>query len=340
MTDNLAEYLRQPLKIGCRSIDRRLILAPLSALGNIAFRELVSRYGGYGLLYSEMCSAKTIPQENRFRSPCFRWRDDERSRLVCQIFGDDPLTMAEAARRIENEGLFGVDLNFGCSNKIICRRRCGAALLKHPDLAAAIVAEVRKAISIPLTVKFRTGWQDDADMAVHLARRFEDAGADALIFHPRVAPDRRSRPPKWAYIGKVKQAVSIPVFGNGDVFDRDDCRRMIQETGCDGVAIGRMAVARPWIFAELADNFQSGPEMFANAATQLARLLEIYYDPVAAIKRFKRFAFYFSANFRFGHSLYSKILKAGHMKEVDLVLKRFFEQTPDVAARPNMNYFN
>jgi len=339
MIYNQGKYLRQPLKIGTKAIEKRLILAPLTFLGNIAFRELVSRYGGYGLLYSEMCSAKTVPHENRFVSPCFRWRDEERSRLVCQIFGADPLEMADAARRIENEGLFGVDINFGCSNSTICRRHCGAALLKNPDLAAAIVAEVRRAVAFPLTVKFRTGWQDDSDMAVHLATRFEDAGADALIFHPRVAPDRRSRPPKWAYIGMVKQAVNIPVFGNGDVFDHDDCRRMIIETGCDGVAIGRMAVARPWIFAELTENLQPDPEMFADAATQLARLLENHYDPVAAIKRFKRFAFYFSANFRFGHTLYSKILMAGDMKEVVTVLKRFFEQAPDVAARPNMNYF-
>ena len=339
MIYDLAENLRQPLKIGSKFIEKRLILAPLTFLGNVAFRELVSRYGGYGLLYSEMCSAKAVPIENRFVSPCFRWRDEERSRLVCQIFGADPWEMADAARRIEDEGLFGVDINFGCSNSTICRRHCGAALLKKPDLAAAIVTEVRRAVSFPLTVKFRTGWQDDSDIAVHLATRFEDAGADALIFHPRVAPDRRSRPPKWAYIGKVKQAVNIPVFGNGDVFDHDDCRRMIIETGCDGVAIGRMAVARPWIFAELTENLQPDPERFADAATQLARLLENHYDPVAAIKRFKRFAFYFSANFRFGHTLYLTILKAGNMKEVVTVLKRFFEQAPDVTARPNMNYF-
>ena len=339
MIYNQGTYLRQPLKIGTKSIEKRLILAPLTFLGNIAFRELVSRYGGYGLLYSEMCSAKTVSHENRFVSPCFRWRDEERSRLVCQIFGADPLQMAEAARRIESEGLFGVDINFGCSNTTICRRNCGAALLKNPDLAAAIVAEVRKAVSIPLTVKFRTGWQDDGEIAVGLATRFEDAGADALIFHPRVAPDRRSRPPQWAYIGMVKQAVNIPVFGNGDVFDHDDCRRMLLETKCDGVAIGRMAVARPWIFAELTENFQPDPEMFADAATQLARVLENHYDPVAAIKRFKRFAFYFSANFRFGHTLYSGILKAEDMKEVVTILNRFFEQAPDVAARPNMNYF-
>ena len=339
MIYNLAEYLRQPLKMGNKSIEKRLILAPLTFLGNIAFRELVSRYGGYGLLYSEMCSAKTVPHENRFISPCFRWRDEERTRLVCQIFGADPLEMADAARRIENEGLFGVDINFGCSNSTICRRHCGAALLKNPDLATTIVAEVRRAVSFPLTVKFRTGWQDDSEIAVQLATRFEDAGADALIFHPRVAPDRRSRPPKWAYIGKVKQAVNIPVFGNGDVFDHDDCRRMIIETGCDGVAIGRMAVARPWIFAELTENLQQNPEMFADAAIQLARLLETHYDPVAAIKRFKRFAFYFSANFRFGHALYSTILKAVNMNEVVTILKRFFGAAPGVTARPNMNYF-
>jgi tRNA-dihydrouridine synthase len=247
--------------------------------------------------------------------------------------------MADAARRIENEGLFGVDINFGCSSSTICRRHCGAALLKNPDLASAIVAEVRRAVSFPLTVKFRTGWQDDSEIAVQLATRFEDAGADALIFHPRVAPDRRSRPPKWAYIGMVKQAVNIPVFGNGDVFDHNDCRRMIIETGCDGVAIGRMAVARPWIFAELTKNLQQNPAMFADAAIQLARLLETHYDPVAAIKRFKRFAFYFSANFRFGHTLHSRILKAANMNEVVTIVNRFFGDAPDVAARPNMNYF-
>ena len=340
MIYNLAKYLRQPLKIGNKSIEKRLILAPLTFLGNIAFRELVSQYGGCGLLYSEMCSAKAVPNENRFVSPCFRWRDEERFRLVCQIFGDDPLKMADAARRIEDEGLFGVDINFGCSTSAICRRHYGAALLKNPDLAAAIVAEVRRAVSFPLTVKFRTGWQDDPKKAVHMAARFEDAGADALIFHPRVAPDRRSRPPKWAYIGMVKQAVNIPVFGNGDVFNGDDCRRMLLETGCDGVAIGRMAVARPWIFAELTGALQPDPQIFFDAANQLVRLLEKYYDPIAAIKRFKRFAFYFSANFRFGHSLYSKILKTDHMKEVDTILSMFFEQTPEIAAGPNMNYFN
>jgi len=340
MIYNLAEYLRQPLKIGGKPIGTRLVLAPMSFLGHVAFRELVSRYGGYGLLFSEMCSAKAIPSENRFVSPYFRWRDEERSRLVCQIFGDDPRIMAEAACRIEDEGLFGVDINLGCSNTAICRRNCGAALLRNPDLAAEIVASVRKAIKCPLTVKFRTGWKDDPKLAVQLSKIFENAGADALIFHPRVAPDRRSRPAKWAYIGLVKQAVSIPVFGNGDVFDRNDCMRMIEQTGCDGIALGRMAIARPWIFAELMGSLQTSLEIFLEAAIQLVKLLEIHYDPVRAIKRFRRFSFYFCANFRFGHALYTRILKAADLAEADAIIRRFFEQPPDIQTRPNMNFFS
>ena len=339
MTYNLATYLRQPLKIGNKEIDNRLVLAPMTFLGHVAFRELVSKYGGYGLLYSEMCSARAIPNENRFISPYFRWRDEERSRLVFQIFGGDPAVMARAARRVEKEGMFGVDINFGCSNGSICRQNCGAAILKDPDLAVRIVAEVRQVISFPLSVKFRTGWKDDPRFAVDLAQKFEGAGADVLIFHPRVAPDRRSRPPKWEYIGLVKQAVSIPVFGNGDVFDREDCRKMIEKTGCDGVALGRMAIARPWIFAEWTNGLKPGPDIYLAAALELAGLLAKHYDPIQAIRRFKRFAFYFAANFKFGHSLYSRLLNAADLLQIEKILQEFFEKPPDLVSSPNLNFF-
>jgi nifR3 family TIM-barrel protein len=339
MTYNLSAYLSQPLKIGNKTIDNRLVLAPMTFLGHVAFRELVSQYGGYGLLYSEMCSARAIPNENRFISPYFRWRDEERSRLVLQIFGGDSSVMARAARRVEQEGLFGVDINFGCSNRSICRQNCGAAILKAPDLAEKIVAEVRQAVTFPLTVKFRTGWEDDPRFAVDLALRFEEAGADALIFHPRVAPDRRSRPPRWEYIGLVKNAVDIPVFGNGDVFDRDDCLKIIEETACDGVALGRMAIARPWIFAEWTGHLNPGPDIFKEAALRLAELLLRHYDPIRALRRFKRFAFYFAANFKFGHSLHSRLHNASDMPAVKQILHQFFKESPEVVGRPNLNFF-
>ena len=339
MLYNLAQYLRQPINIGNKVIDSRLVLAPMTFLSHIAFRELVSQYGGCGLLYSEMCSAKAVPSENRFVSPYFRWRDAERSRLVCQIFGADPRIMAQAARRIEKEGLFGVDINFGCANGTICRRNCGAALLKEPDLAVRIVQAVRHAVSIPVTVKFRTGWKNDPGAAAALAARFENAGADALIFHPRIAPDRRSRPPRWEHIAMVKNAVAIPVFGNGDVFDSDDCIRILSQTGCDGVALGRMAVARPWIFAEWTKELTPGPDIFRGAARQLAGLLAKHYAPRSAVRRYKRFAYYFSANFRYGHTFYSQVLNASDMAQIEQIIDRFFSQCPDLVARPNLNFF-
>lgn len=339
MLDNLSKYLKKPLDIGNKTIKKRIVFAPMTFLGHIAFRELLSRYGGYGLLYSEMCNSKIIPHENRFVSPYFRWRDEERSMLVWQIFGADPSRMAEAARRLENEGFFGVDINFGCSDTGICRQNCGAALLQDPDLATAIVSAVRQAVAIPVTVKYRTGWQDNPELAIQLTKRFEEAGADALTFHPRVAPDRRSRAPKWEYIGVVKQAANIPVFGNGDVFDRGDCLKMLKKTGCDGVALGRIAIARPWIFAELTENLQTGREIFKDAALQLAELIKHHYNPIQAIKRFKRFAFYFSANFRFGHSLYCGILNSRDMEEAQNAINLFFNKPQDVLVRPNLNYF-
>ena len=131
----LQNVINQPLAIGNRAIHKRLVMAPMAFIGNVAFRELVAQFGGYGLLFSEMCSAKRIPRENRQRSTYFRWRDAELSRLVCQIFGSDPSSMAVAARRIEAEGFFGVDINFGCSDVAICRQKCGAAILNTPELA-------------------------------------------------------------------------------------------------------------------------------------------------------------------------------------------------------------
>ena len=340
MNSNLADILNRPLNIGSTSIAKRLVLAPMAFLGNVAFRELVQNYGGYGLLFTEMCSAKRIPNENRHCSTYFRWRDAELSHLVCQIFGDDPLYMAAAAQRIEAERFFGVDINFGCSEVSICRQNCGAAILKSPDLAAKIVSEVRKAVSIPLFIKYRIGWKDNPGAAIDMARRFEDAGADALTFHPRIAPDRRSRPAKWEYIGMVKQAVNIPVFGNGDVFDQTDCLKMVTTTGCDGVAIGRMAIARPWLFAEWTDGYQGGSGIYLESALRLAELLETHFDHPKALRRFKKFGFYFSANFKFGHTLFSAIQKADTMAEAKEFLQGFFERPLETVSRPNLNFFS
>jgi nifR3 family TIM-barrel protein len=342
MPDNqrLSRFLKSPLPIRDRVAPGRLFLAPMAKLGNTAFRQLVASFGGYGLLFSEMCWAGSVPCGNGHDQGGYTWRPEEDlSQLVCQIFGQDPQTMARAAGIIAGEGFFGVDLNFGCAVAAICRKGCGAALLKTPDRAAAIVSAIRQAVSIPVFVKFRTGWKDDPKTAVALAQRFEDAGADALTFHPRVAPDRRTRPPRWEYIARVKAAVGIPVIGNGDVFDRADCKKMVAMTGCDGVALGRLALARPWIFAEWTEGLTPSAEQYLQSALALTAYLEACYGPQTAQRRFHRYAAYFTANFRFGHFLYGRLCRADDLAAVRAVLRQYLAENPDVMPRPSMRRF-
>jgi tRNA-dihydrouridine synthase B len=338
MTTELSILLNRPLQIGAKTISNRLVLAPMTFLGHVAFRQALSELGGCGLMFSEMCSAGRIPQEDRHNSPYFRWRDSEADQLAIQIVGNKPRRMALAAQRIEAEGLWGVDINLGCATKAICKHNLGAALLRDTHATLNLVSKVRQAVSCPVTVKFRTGWEDDPQIPVDFARQLEDAGVDGLTFHPRVAPDRRNRPPRWEYIGLVKQAVSIPVFGNGDVFGARDCLKMLQTTGCDGVALGRIAIARPWVFAHWALDRNPPDDVCKDVALRLCRLLPQYFDSKSALRRFKRYAAYLSANFTFGNALYNRLRNAEGLEAMATLLNDFFCSTPKALRRPNMNF--
>lgn len=336
----LAKRLNQPLSIGGKPVSNRLWLAPMAGLGHIAYRQVLEEYGGCGLTFTEMCSARAVPTENRAVSPVFRWRDEELPNLVCQIVGATPEEMIPAARRVEDEGFFGVDINMGCSVSGIVKRESGAALLKEPETALAVVEAVRKEVDIPMFVKFRTGWSQDIEPAVQLARNFESAGVDCLVFHPRVAPDKRTRPPVRDHIRVITDAVDIPVFGNGDVITSDDCLSMLEETGCDGVSIGRMAMARAWLFAEWTQGFVPSEDEYRIYALRLAELLDHYYDPIRALKRFKLFTVYFAANFTFGHTLQAKFLGSKSMEEVMAVAREHVKPGMQMRKRPNMNLHN
>ena len=336
---NLQDFLNKPIQVGGKTIENRLFLAPMAALGHIAMREIIFEYGGCGVLFMEMCNAKAVPHENRQISTTFRWRDEELDKLVCQLFGCEPEAMAKAAQRLEAENFFGVDLNFGCSVSSICNKNYGAALLKDPKLAAEIVAAVSAAVKIPVFAKFRTGWSSDPGPAVDLAKRFEDAGADALVFHPRVAPDRRCRPPKLDHIKLVKEAVSIPVFGNGNVFDEESAVKMIEATGCDGLSIGRAAIAKPWIFSELISGKKQDDDIYYRHILRMTELLEKNFPPVNAIRLFKKSAMYFAANFKFGHPLWAKLINAKTMDGIRDNIHEIFSKQNDVCMKPNMNMF-
>ncbi|OGR33996.1 MAG: tRNA-dihydrouridine synthase [Desulfobacula sp. RIFOXYB2_FULL_45_6] len=335
----LSQYLIKDLTIKDRVIKNRMALAPMAGLSHIALRQLISEFGGFGLLFTGMCNAKAIPHENPNTSSVFNWRKGELGHLVCQIFGSDPEAMSSAAVRIEKEGFFGVDLNFGCSVAAICKKGCGAALLKNPDLSSKIVKTVRKAVTIPVFVKFRTGWDNDSLFAVDMARRFEDAGADALTFHPRVAPDRRTRPPRWGIIRLVHEAVSIPVFGNGNLFEEKDGIQMLRQTSCQGLSIGRMAVARPWMFAQWTNSFMPDKNIYYKTALRFSEILPEHFDDNSSVRFFKKYAPYFCANFKFGHQLLKKLVQAQTMVDIRNNLASIFETNPETLSRPNINLF-
>ncbi|MFW6081374.1 MAG: tRNA dihydrouridine synthase [Desulfosalsimonas sp.] len=332
-------HINRCINIRGRRVAPGLLLAPMAGLTHVAFRELAAEYGGYGLMFTEMCSARAVPVENPLVSPVFRWQDRELPYLSCQIFGADAEAMACSAARIESEGFFGVDINMGCCVAAICKQGAGAALLRDPQKAEKLVSAVRRAVSIPVTVKFRTGWSDSPGPAADLAAGLAGAGADAFVFHPRIAPDRRSRPPKWDYIRAVKQAVKVPVFGNGEVFSRADCVRMMETTGCDGVAVGRMAIARPWIFAQWSAGFSPGEETYPQCALRMAELLEKHFEPASALRRYRKWIGYFAANFTYGHRFASIVRRAEDMAGARSAVKEFFSANPQRNSSPNMNLF-
>ena len=356
----LAARLRAPLTVGGRTLPGRLWLAPMAGLGHAAFREVVEGYGGCGLLFTGMCNARAVPTERPDKSEAFSWREGEPARLVCQLFGAEPELMADAARRVQAEGFFGVDLNMGCSVSAIVKRGCGADLLRDPARAVRMVAAVRRAVDIPVFVKFRTGWSPDPQPAVDLARRFEDAGADCLVFHPRVAPDRRTQPPRRAQIGLVKAAVSIPVMGNGDVFTPEDCASLLDDTGCDGVSLGRIAVARPWVFAAwtgvltgglpgASDDPDRNPAPWREAPLALLDALARRHGPVRAVRMFGKFLVYLTANYTYGNALRGRLLRVlgqapaendpGGLRALRETLRAELDPLPAVLRRPSALLF-
>ncbi len=339
MSETLQDFLNSPLAIGKQIVQKRLSLAPMVGLTHVAFREVLESFGGYGLTWTEMCSAKSVPQENRYKSGIFRWRDMESSNLVCQIMGSTPEEMATAASRIEGEGLFGVDLNMGCSISTICKKGAGAALLKDPRQAQEIVQAVRSRVNCPVFVKFRTGWENDPKFAADMAKRFQDQGADCLVFHPRIAPDRRSRPPRWEHIARVKKAVDIPVFGNGNIATVQDAVRMLNETGCDGLALGRIAVARPWLFSELSQEFSPDQGIYSRTAISMAESIWNWFEYPKSFKLYKKFMNYFAANFTTGHRLRSKICNADSLHGIIQNINTHLEPCPSLCSRPNALMF-
>ncbi len=224
-------------------------MAPLAGVTNLPFRLMVKEMGA-GLVVSEMVSANGMIYESDKTYRLMESRPEEKP-LSVQLFGSDPANMAEAARRVEATGAEMIDINCGCSVKKVLKTGSGSALMDKPALAEEIFKAVRKAISIPLTVKMRSGWDASGDGAMLLARIAQDAGVDAVAVHPRTATQAFRGHADWSIIKRVKSALTIPVIGNGDILTPEDALRMLDTTGCDAVMIGRAAIGDPALFKRI-----------------------------------------------------------------------------------------
>ena len=261
--------------IGNVSLKNNIILAPMAGVSDLPFRLLCQKEGA-GMTCMEMISAKAVLYNNKNTESLLAIHPDEEC-VSLQLFGSEPAIMAEIAKRIEERPFKILDINMGCPVPKIVNNHEGSALMKNPELVYDIVRAISEAISKPVTVKIRKGFDEDHVNAVEVARAAEAGGAKAVAVHGRTREQYYSGAADWSIIKAVKEAVSIPVIGNGDIKCGADARRMLEETGCDGVMVGRAAEGNPFIFREITA-FMEGREYTAPTLKEIKETVLLHAD--------------------------------------------------------------
>ena len=244
--------------IGNVEIKNQVVLAPMAGICNSAFRRIAKEMGA-GLIYAEMVSDKALLYKSKKTEDMLYMKDEERP-ISQQIFGSDKESFVEAAKIVcEKMPPDIIDINMGCPvPKVAVSAQAGAALLKNPDKVYEIVKSVVEAVSIPVTVKIRSGWDKNSINAIEIAKVCERAGASAICVHPRTRSQRYEGLSDWNIIKEVKESISIPVIGNGDIRNVDDAKRMIELTNCDAVMIGRGVLGNPWLIRDIVNYLEDG----------------------------------------------------------------------------------
>lgn len=245
------------LKIGNVEIENNVLLAPMAGITDMAFRKIAKKYGNPGMVCTEMASSKAIFYGDEKTDKIIRTEGEKRP-IAIQIFGSEPEVMADTAKKVAKYADI-IDINMGCPvPKVAVGAQAGAALLKNPEKIYDIVKSVKESVPIPVTVKIRSGWDDKSINAKEVAILCEKAGASAICIHPRTRSQRYEGLSNWKIIKEVKASVNIPVIGNGDIKSVYDAKRMIEETGCDAVMIGRAALGNPWLIKDIVNYLNKG----------------------------------------------------------------------------------
>lgn len=287
------EQSMKALQIGNVTIDSPVILAPMAGVTDLPFR-LLCRRKGAGLLCMEMVSAKAIYYHNRNTEALLEIHSEE-TPVSLQLFGSEPELMGEMAKRIEERPFSILDINMGCPVPKVVNNGEGSALMKNPRLAGDIMSSVVRAVKKPVTVKIRKGFDEEHINAVEMAKIAEDSGIAAIAVHGRTREQYYSGKADWDIIRQVKEAVSIPVIGNGDVTDPYSAKRMMDETGCDGVMVGRAARGNPWIFRQIHEYLTKGtlpepadPEQMRQTILEHAALMVKYKGEYLAVREMRK----------------------------------------------------
>ena len=312
-------------------IKNQIVLAPMAGISNSAYRRICKEMG-CGLIYAEMVSDKAITFSNKKTLDMLYMTEEERP-LAQQIFGSDVDSFVEAAKYI-NDNMHPdiIDINMGCPvPKVAVRSQAGSALLKNPEKIYEIVSAVVKAVNVPVTVKIRSGWDSKSINAVEVAKVIEKAGASAICVHPRTRSQGYSGKSDWNIIKDVKKAVSIPVIGNGDIKTPYDAKRMLEETGCDAVMIGRGVLGNPWLIKNTI-NYLDGKEVVEPSLIDrvnmclkhLSLLLDLKGEKIAALEIRNHIGWYFKG-VKGANELKNKVYQTSNIHDIISLLNEFKE---------------